>query len=156
MITGDFLGMSLTTDNVQPSPMPNAWRIGNLTIAGIVIGIAELLFCIVILLFGKFYLLLDVAALQTLAFIAIVFGHQASMYAVRSRKRLWSIPYPSHWVIFSSVADILIASVLAVFGLLMAPLSILIVAQALVIAFVSAFFVDMVKVPVFLYLKISE
>ena len=31
MITGDFLGMSLTTDNVRPSPAPNAWRIGNLT-----------------------------------------------------------------------------------------------------------------------------
>ena len=31
MITGDFLSMSLTTDNVRPSPMPNAWRIGSLT-----------------------------------------------------------------------------------------------------------------------------
>jgi H+-transporting ATPase len=29
MLTGDLLGMSLTTDNVRPSPMPNAWRIGN-------------------------------------------------------------------------------------------------------------------------------
>ncbi len=29
MITGDFLGMALTTDNVRPSPMPNTWRIGN-------------------------------------------------------------------------------------------------------------------------------
>lgn len=45
---------------------------------------------------------------------------------------------------------------LAVFGLLMAPISILTVAQVLAIAFVSAFFVDMVKVPVFPYLKISQ
>jgi len=30
MITGDFLGMSLTTDNVQPSAAPNSWQIGNL------------------------------------------------------------------------------------------------------------------------------
>ena len=35
MIAGDFLAMSLTTDNVRPSPMPNAWRIGSLTIAGV-------------------------------------------------------------------------------------------------------------------------
>ena len=35
MLTGDILGMSLTTDNVQPSPMPNRWRIGALTIAGV-------------------------------------------------------------------------------------------------------------------------
>ena len=38
MITGDFLGMSLTTDHVRPSPQPNAWRVGNLTIAGVTMG----------------------------------------------------------------------------------------------------------------------
>jgi len=54
MITGDFLGMSLTTDNVRPSPMPNAWRVGNLTIAGVFMGISELVFCTVVLLIGKF------------------------------------------------------------------------------------------------------
>ncbi len=31
MLTGDLLGMSLATDNVRPSPAPNAWRIGGLT-----------------------------------------------------------------------------------------------------------------------------
>ncbi len=36
MITGDFLTMSLTTDNVQPSSMPNTWHIGSLTMAGVV------------------------------------------------------------------------------------------------------------------------
>ena len=29
MITGDFFGMSLTTDNVRPSAAPDAWQIGN-------------------------------------------------------------------------------------------------------------------------------
>ena len=41
MLTGDFLGMSLTTDNVRPSPMPNAWRIGKLTIAGVFMGVCR-------------------------------------------------------------------------------------------------------------------
>ena len=54
MITGDFLGMSLTTDNVRPSPLPNVWRIGRLTIAGIFMGIAELVFCSAVLAIGKF------------------------------------------------------------------------------------------------------
>ncbi len=44
MLTGDFLSMSLTTDNVRPSPMPNAWRIRNLTIAGGAMGGCLLLF----------------------------------------------------------------------------------------------------------------
>jgi H+-transporting ATPase len=38
MITGDFLSMSLTTDNVRPSAKPNAWSIGKLTAAGVILG----------------------------------------------------------------------------------------------------------------------
>ena len=38
MLTGDLLGMSLTTDNVRPSPMPNAWRIGELIDRGCLHG----------------------------------------------------------------------------------------------------------------------
>jgi len=54
MITGDFLSMSLTTDNVRPSPTPNEWRIGNLTIAGVIMGICLLAFCTGVLAVGKF------------------------------------------------------------------------------------------------------
>lgn len=56
MIAGDFLAMSLTTDIVVPSPAPNAWRIGNLTIAGVGIGIALLAFCTGVLAVGRFAL----------------------------------------------------------------------------------------------------
>src|SRR5271170_5622637 len=73
MITGDFLGMSLTTDNVRPSPLPNAWRIGRLTIAGVIMGIGELLFCTAVLVFGVYRMGFTVGALQTLGFIVIVF-----------------------------------------------------------------------------------
>src|SRR6202166_4121572 len=81
MLTGDFLGMSLTTDNVRPSRLPDAWRIGSLTIAGIFMGICELVFCTAVLAMAKFRLGLGIEALQTVAFLAIVFGNQASLYA---------------------------------------------------------------------------
>jgi len=45
MITGDFLAMSSTTDNVRPSRMPNSWRIDSLTIVGVVLGLFDLAFC---------------------------------------------------------------------------------------------------------------
>ena len=96
MITGDFLGMSLTTDNVRPSPAPNAWQIGNLTIAGVLIGIGELVFCVAVLVFGLYRMRFDIEALQTLTFIAIVFGNQATTYTNRERRHLWS-SRPSIW-----------------------------------------------------------
>jgi H+-transporting ATPase len=153
MITGDFLGMSLTTDNVRPSPAPNAWHIGNLTIAGAAMGIGELIFCISILGFGAYLMEFDIRSLQTLAFVAIVFGNQATTYTNRERRHLWS-SRPSNWLILSSVADIGIASGLAVGGIAMAPLPIWLVAGTLVAAAVFALALDMVKVPVFRRLKI--
>ena len=84
MITGDFLGMSLTTDNVRPSAAPNAWPIGNLTIAGVIMGIGELFFCTAILVFGVYRMGFTVGALQTLGFVVIVFGNQATTYPIVS------------------------------------------------------------------------
>jgi H+-transporting ATPase len=148
MITGDFLGMSLTTDNVRPSPLPNAWRIGRLTIAGIFMGIAELGFCSAVLAVGEFGMGFNIGALRTLAFVVIVFGNQATTYAIRERRRLWS-SCPSFWLGVSSVADILIASTLSISGVFMTPLPTVAVAGTLAAAVVFAFAVDAAKVPVF-------
>jgi H+-transporting ATPase len=154
MITGDFLGMSLTTDNVRPSPAPNAWRIGNLTLAGVAMGIGELAFCVSILAFGVYRMKLSVEALQTLAFVTIVFGNQATTYTNRERRHLWS-SRPSSWLLASSIADLLIASTLAIAGIAMTPLPALMVAGTFVAAVAFAFLLDCLKVPVFRRLGIT-
>jgi len=153
MITGDFLGMALTTDNVRPSPSPNTWKIGNLTIAGVIMGLGELAFCTAILAFGAYRMGWKIDALRTLAFVAIVFGNQATTYTNRERRHLWS-SRPSTWLITSSIADLLIASTLAVTGLAMAPLPVWTVAAVLAAAAAFAVILDFVKVPAFRRLKI--
>ncbi len=90
MLTGDLLGMSLTTDNVRPSPLPNAWRIGKLTIAGVFMGVSELLFCTAVLAIAKFRLGLGIETFRTVAFVVIVFGNQATTYTNRERQRMGS------------------------------------------------------------------
>jgi H+-transporting ATPase len=144
----------LTTDNVRPSPLPNVWRIGRLTIAGVFMGIAELVFCSAVLAVGKFSLDFEIGALRTLAFVVIVFGNQATTYANRERRRLWST-CPSFWLVVSSAVDILIASTLATAGIFMTPVPILVVAGTLITAVVFAFLVDTAKGPVFGRLEIA-
>jgi H+-transporting ATPase len=155
MMVGDLLGMSLTTDNVQPSPFPNSWRIGKLTIAAIFMGISELAFCVGVLAFGHFRLGLGIAALQTLTFFTLVCGNQATTYAVRARGRIWSSPHPCRWLVSSSVLDVFIAATLAGFGLLMTPLPFWVLASVLAGAMVFVFVLDLVKVSVFARLKIA-
>ncbi len=154
MLTGDLLGMSLTTDNVRPSPQPNAWRIGKLTIAGVFMGVSELLFCTAVLAIAKFSLGLGLETLRTLAFVAIVFGNQATTYTNRERQHMGSCR-PSQWLVGSSVVDLLIASTLATCGIAMAPVPILMVGGILIAAAVFAFVLDFAKVPVFKRLRIA-
>lgn len=154
MITGDFLAMSLTTDRVQPSTMPNSWNIGRITAAGVILGICFLAFSTAILAVGKFELHLDVAALQTLSVVGIVFGSQATTYVIRGRQHLWGLR-PSVWLVLSSVADVLIISALAVLGIAMAPLPIAIVASEFAAAIAFGAVLDVVKIPVFSRLHIS-
>jgi len=154
MIAGDFLAMSLTTDNVRPSPMPNSWRIGNLTMAGVVMGICLLAFCSTVLAVGKFEMGLGIDELRTLAFVALVFGSQATIYAIRQRRHLLG-SRPSLWLAVSSVADVLIAAILAVGGIAMTPLPTSMVGGTFAAAMALTFVLDVVKVPVFARLGIS-
>jgi H+-transporting ATPase len=154
MITGDFLAMSLTTDRVRPSTMPNAWRIGRITIASAILALFFLAFCTTIIAIGQFKLRLSVSEVQTLAVVAIIYGSQAMMYAIRERRHLWGLR-PTLWVILSSVADIAIISTLAVRGIAMAPLPFTIVACEFAGALVFAAILNGVKIPVFARLSLS-
>jgi H+-transporting ATPase len=154
MITGDFLAMSLTTDRVRPSKTPNSWHIGQITVAGVILGVCFLGFSTAILAFGKFELHLDIAALQTLSVVAIVFGGQATTYVVRGRQHLWGLR-PSIWLVLSSVADVLIISTLALLGIAMAPLSLTIIAGEFVAAIVFGVAMDLIKIPLFARLHMS-
>lgn len=154
MITGDFLSMSLTTDRVRPSKMPNSWQIGRITIAGVLLGACFLAFSIAILAVGKFEMHLGIDALRTLSAVGIVFGSQAATYVIRGRQRLWGLR-PSMILVLSSAADILIISTLAVRGVAMAPLAFWVVACEFAAAIAFGLLLDLVKIPVFARLRIS-
>ncbi|WP_454618996.1 HAD-IC family P-type ATPase [Bradyrhizobium cenepequi] len=148
MITGDFLAMSSTTDNVRPSEKPNTWEVGDLTIAGVILGLVDLAFCVGVLLMGKDYLHLELEPLQTLTMVNLVFSGQAIYYAVRERRRIWS-SRPSTIVLISSLADLLIVPSMAFAGILMAPLPLSVILSVFAAAVVFAFVLDAVKARIF-------
>jgi H+-transporting ATPase len=153
MITGDFLTMSLTTDNVAPSPTPNVWRIGRLTIAGAALGFSELVFCTAVLAVGRFRMEMATPALQTLSFVALVFGSEATLYAIRVRHQLWSTP--SRWLVLSSIGDLLIIATLAIGGFAMTALPMFVVAAVLAAALLYGLVVDVLKLWLFDRLRIA-
>ncbi len=121
MITGDFLAMSATTDNVRPSERPNAWHVNNVTLLGVVLALCNVMFSTAVIAVGHFRLGLARPELRTLAAVTLAFVSQATFLVVRDRRRLWS-SRPGGWVLLSIAANVLIITALAARGVLMAAL----------------------------------
>jgi H+-transporting ATPase len=154
LVTNDFLSMSLTTDHASPAPSPSLWRMRNITLAAILLGACKLGFSVAILAFGHFRLELAPRELQTLAFVTLVFGNQAVLYALRERRHMWRSK-PSIWVLSSSALDIAIVSTLALSGILMQPLPWRLLVAVFVAAAVFSFMVDQLKLPITSAFKIE-
>jgi len=153
MITGDFLSMLATTDNVNISKNPSVWNVRHLTVGGICLGVCDLAFCTGVLAVGKYRLGFDVRELQTLSIVTLIFSGQAILYTVRERRHLWS-SRPSTWLMAASVTDLLVIGTLATRGILMKPLPLAVVAVLLALTVVFCFLLDLIKVRVFRRLQI--
>jgi H+-transporting ATPase len=145
LISGDFLAMSATTDNVHASNRPNAWRIRRVTRLAAALGVCNAAFCAGVLLAARYGLGLETHhGLRTLAAVTLVFSTQAAFYVVRDRRHLWS-SRPSVWVVLSSALDVSIIALLAGRGLLMHVLPWPVIAATLLAAALFALVLDAVK-----------
>jgi H+-transporting ATPase len=111
-------------------------------------------FCTAILAVGKYELQLGEEALRTLCVVAIIFGSQATTYAIRDRQHFFGLR-PTLWVVLSSIADIIIISALAIRGIAMAPLPVSVVAGEFAAAIAFGLLLAGVKIQVFARLKMS-
>ena len=68
MLTNDFVTMARAADRARPSPYPNAWRVQNLTLAAVPLGLFRLLYLVAILGIGWYLLRLSPGEMQTLTF----------------------------------------------------------------------------------------
>ena len=144
LLTNDFLSTSLTTDRASAAARPSRWRMRGITATAAVLGACTLAFSSAVLAVGAFRLHLSTAALQTLAFVTLVFGNQALLYVLRERRRFWA-SRPGRWVMLSSAVDIGLASALAVGGILMAPLSPTVIGAVAIAAAIWVLVLDQAK-----------
>jgi len=132
LFTNDFVTMSIATDNVSFSSRPDRWEVWALMRSGLVLGGSILLLSLGLFFLGRNWLRLPLAQLQTMVFITLVFTGQGTVYLVRERRHSWE-SRPSRWLLVASACDLCLVIFLAVRGVLMAPLSVTLVASVLAI-----------------------
>jgi len=154
MLAGDFVTMSRAADRVRPSAYPNTWRIRNLVLAAIPLGVFKLSNYVGVLAAGWFVLGLGPDEMRTFTFVMLVFGGQATVYVLRERGHLWS-SRPASVMLFASLADVAIVASLAMGGVLMTPLPPAIVGILLIATLAFGLALDFVKIAVFSRLRID-
>jgi H+-transporting ATPase len=145
LFTNDFVTMSIATDRVSFSRRPDRWRIRSLMLAAASLALPLLTFSFAVFFGARTFLHLPLAQLQTLMFVMLVFTGQGMVYLVRERRHFWR-SRPSRWLLFSSVADVLVVTLLATQGVLMTaiPLTLICALLVLILAFLTG--LDFLKV----------
>jgi H+-transporting ATPase len=154
MLTNDFVTMARAADRARPSPYPNTWRVRNLTLAAIPLGLFRLLYLLAILSVCWFTLGLTPEQMQTLTFVMLGFAGQGNVYVLRERGRLWhSRPAPIMAV--ASLCDVTLMGCFAAFGILMSPLPLWIIGMLLATTLVFTLTMDSIKLAVLARLRID-
>ncbi len=144
LFTNDFVTMTIATDPVHPSTKPQRWQLRRLMSAATMFGILSLSFTFSVYWWVRSTQGLDAAQMQTVVFLLLVFTNQANIYVLRTDGRLWSFA-PGHWMLLASIGDIFAVGLLATTGLLMAPLSGILVAILLAACALFALLLDQAK-----------
>jgi H+-transporting ATPase len=152
LFTNDFVTMSIATDRVSFSPQPDRWHIRTLVITGAVLASLILVLSFSVFFAGRDLLHLPLPQLQTLVFAMLVFTGQGNVYLVRERGHFWQ-SRPGRWLLLSSGADIAAVSFLAAKGILMAPISPVLIAGLLAVVALYLVLVDFVKIRIFRRLR---
>ena len=113
--------LSIAYDRVHYSDRPEAWRMPLVLAIATVLGIAGL-----IASFGLFYLaerVFDLArpTIQSLMYLKLSVAGHLTIFVTRTRRAFWSIP-PARILVAAVLGTQLIATVIAVYGVFMAPI----------------------------------
>jgi len=148
LFANDFVTMSVATDLARAAPAPDRWDVRALVLAALGVAGVLLAFSSGVVWAGWRVWHLPLSTLQTVVFLWLVVGMQATVYPVRERGRWWG-SRPGRWLVVSTVGDLAAVSLLATRGWLMAPVGPGVIGALLVVGAVYMVVADLVKVPVF-------
>ena len=148
IFANDFVTMSLAADRVKYSLKPDRWSFQPMIISALILALAWLVFSFGILFLGLDVYHLDQAQTQTLVFALLVFTGQANVYLVRERGHFWE-SRPGSALMWSTIGDLIVVSLLVTLGILMTPIPIHLTALLLMTTVVFMVGLDFVKIQVF-------
>jgi H+-transporting ATPase len=113
--------MAIAYDNVRYSNKPEKWKMREVLTVSSLLGIVGVFVSFGIYYIGKEVLLLDFATLQSFIFLKLAVAGHLTIFLTRTRGHFWSIR-PSGLLFWSAVITKLLATLVVVYGLFVAPI----------------------------------
>ena len=148
LFANDFVTMSITTDRVSLVRKPQHWATRSLIMAAFSLALPLLLLDFGVFWVGHSFIQLALPQVQTFVFVWLVLSGQLTVYLVREQHHFWR-SRPSRWLLISSIADVVIVSLMATQGWLMAAIPMSLVAALLFLGLIYLVGADFLKVRIF-------
>lgn len=114
----DFVTLSISTDNVRGSPLPDSWNLSDLVRSSLLMGILVVLESLAILFIGCGPLDLagDTGAIQSYSFAILFYFGLLMVFVVRERGHFWD-SLPARPLLLITLADMAVVALLLTFGI---------------------------------------
>ncbi|GAB4540971.1 MAG: plasma-membrane proton-efflux P-type ATPase [Pleurocapsa sp.] len=137
--------VTIAYDNTSTPKEPQKWNLPLILSLATVIGLVGVVETFLLYFFTEIHLRLPHQMVQTLIYLHLAVGGMMTIYVTRVRGAFWSIK-PAGRMLWATGFSVLISTILACFGILMAPIGIAWTAASWGYAFVWFLIFDWVKI----------
>ncbi len=144
-ILNDFAIMSIAYDRVEFSLVPDRWKMSSVMGMALFLGIIGTVASFMLLFVGLNVLNLDTGVLQSLIYLKLSVAGHFTIFIARSRGHFWSYK-PGKILLGAVIGTQIIATLIAVYGILIPPLGWTLAAGVWGYALVMMLVTDFLKV----------
>jgi H+-transporting ATPase len=148
IVMNDIVTITVATDRAWVSPVPERWNVREIAKVAGVLAVGWLALAFVILWAAWSVWGLADSQVQTLMFVYLIYSAQATIYLTRVRDRVWSLA-PSRYVAATTMGNVIAASALGYWGILMAAVPAVYLAATLAAVLLAALLLNEVKMWLF-------
>ena len=143
----DFVTLSISTDNVRHSELPDSWNITGLVKVAFFLGILVIAELMLLLNTGASYfgLSTNIGQLQTFTFQMLIYVELLDLLILRERKHFWN-SRPSRFLLLTIATDLVVVFFISILGL--PGIARISAAAALAVAGLSGLIVFLINDPI--------
>ncbi len=145
VVMNDMVTLTLGTDRAWPATVPEKWNMPLLARISAIFTVSWLALGFVLLWYYQRVQQLGSDQISSLMFLFLIFSAMETILMTRTRDSLWSFA-PGKWVAGMLAINIILAVIMAAFGLVMTPVSLKHIAALFGVTLLAMLVLDRIKI----------